>query len=96
LPPGVKARLLRCLFGNPFRPVVLDPAWRTPDVVALARAAYDERLLPHGDLDPARLAVLADALEESGCTAAEVLAHLRGPGPHDRGCAAVDSCLALR
>ena len=30
----------------PFRPVSLDPARRTPAVVALARAAYDERLMP--------------------------------------------------
>jgi hypothetical protein len=93
---GLKARLLRCLFGNPFRPVVLDPGWLTADVVMLARAAYDERLLPHGELDPARLAVLADALLDAGCTSAEVLAHLRGPGPHVRGCDAVDCCLGLR
>jgi hypothetical protein len=64
----------------------------TPAVVALARAAYDERLLPSGELDPQRLAVMADALEEAGA-AEEALAHLRGPGPHVRGCHAVDACL---
>jgi hypothetical protein len=73
-----KCALLRDLFGNPFRAVRLDPAWLTADVLALARAAYGERLMPWGELDPARLAVLADALEECGCTAAEVLGHLRG------------------
>src|SRR5262249_13618255 len=58
---------LRDLFGNPFRPVTFNPAWRTPTVTALAQAAYDDRLLPGGTLDTDRLAVLADALDEAGC-----------------------------
>ena len=62
-------------------------------MVALAQAAYDQRTLPAGHLDPARLAVLADALDEAGCTDADVLNHLRGPGPHVRGCWAVDLLL---
>jgi hypothetical protein len=85
--------LLHCMFGNPFRPVLLDAEWLTPTVLALARSAYEERTLPEGTLDAGRLAVLADALEEAGCDNAEVLAHLRGPGPHVRGCFAVDSLL---
>jgi hypothetical protein len=85
--------VLRDLFGNPFRPVVLDPSWRIPAVVSLAQAAYDNRALPSGHLDQARLAVLADALEEAGCTDADLLGHLRGPGPHVRGCWAVDALL---
>jgi hypothetical protein len=44
-------------------------------------------------LDSARLDVLADALEEVGCTDREVLDHLHGPGQHIRGCWAVDLCL---
>jgi hypothetical protein len=89
---GGKADAIRCIFGNPFRPVTFDPAWRTPDVTALATAAYEERILPSGDLDIHRLAVLADALEEGGASD-EVVAHLRSPGPHVRGCWAVDLCL---
>ena len=58
----------------------------------MARAAYEERFLPSGELDPARLSVLADALEEAGAEG-ELLAHLRGPGPHVRGCWAVDLVL---
>jgi hypothetical protein len=46
-----------------------------------------------GMLDPARLAVLADALEEVGCEDEQILAHLRGPGPHSRGCWVVDMLL---
>jgi hypothetical protein len=86
--------LLRDVFGNPFRPVTINPAWRTPDVLALANAAYDERILPEGRLDPARLALLANALEQAGGTDADLLDHLRGPGPHVRGCWAVDLVLA--
>jgi hypothetical protein len=84
--------LLRDLV-NPFRPVTPEPAWSTPQVVALAQAAYEQRELPAGTLDTARLAVLADALEEAGCDQADLLAHLRGPGPHARGCWAVDLLL---
>src|SRR5262249_39641951 len=88
-----QAALLRDLFGNPFRPVTLDPGWQTPQVVALAQDAYDNRTLPAGMLDAARLAVLADALEEAGCTDAGIVGHLRGPGPHYRGCWVVDMLL---
>jgi hypothetical protein len=55
----------------------LDPAHVTPTVLALARAAYEERR-QDGLLDPDRLAVLADALEEAGCEEGTLLWHLRG------------------
>jgi hypothetical protein len=85
--------LLRCLFGNPFRPVALVRAWLTPSVTTLANAAYQERALPSGPLDPHRLAVLADALEEAGCADADILGHLRGRHLHVRGCWALDLVL---
>jgi hypothetical protein len=91
---GVFCDLLRDVFANPFRPVTLAAAHRTPAVVSLARAAYDERHLPGGELDPERLAVLADALEEAGAPA-ELVAHLRSAGPHVRGCHAIDLILGL-
>jgi hypothetical protein len=87
------ADLLREIAGNPFRPVALDPAWRTPTVTALATAAYDERILPAGTLEPDRLAILADAFEDAGCDNADILGHLRSPGPHVRGCFVVDLLL---
>jgi hypothetical protein len=90
---GLYVHLLRDFFGNPFRPITLDPTWLTPTVVSLAQAAYDNLLLPAGALDPDRLAVLADALEEAGCHATDVLGHCRGPGPHTRGCFVVDALL---
>jgi hypothetical protein len=82
--------LARDLFDNPFRPVVFDPAWRTTSVTALAQAAYDNRTLPAGTLESDRLAILADALEEVGCTDPDIMGHLRGPGPHVRGCHVID------
>jgi hypothetical protein len=86
----IQADNLRCVFGNPFRPLPTFLAWRTPSVVSLARAAYEDRDLVNGQLEPARLAVLSDALEEAGCTDQAILDHLRGPGPHVRGCWPVD------
>jgi hypothetical protein len=82
--------LLRCVFGNPFRPVSLDPAWRTPGLRALAEAAYQERSLPDGALDATRLGVLADALEDAGCAEVALVEHCRSPGLHVRGCWVVD------
>lgn len=46
--------------------------WLTPDVLAMARCAYEER-------DFAVLPIIADALEEAGCTDSRVLDHLRSP-----------------
>ncbi len=95
--PPLQADLLRDVVGPlPFRPVRIDPAWLESNdriVVRVASAIYEERYLPSGHLDTARLAILADALEEAGATDEELLAHLRGPGPHVRGCFAVDAIL---
>lgn len=88
--------LLRDIFGNPFQPATLDASWLTWNegtIVKAASAAYEERSLPSGHLDNARLAVLADMLEEAGCRDAKVLAHLRADGVHARGCFALDLIL---
>jgi hypothetical protein len=64
--------LLRDIFGNPFQPAAAIDRnwlpWNDGTVVRLATAIYEERSLPSGHLDTARLAVLADALEEAGAT----------------------------
>jgi hypothetical protein len=90
IPQADAAQLLRCHFGNPFRPVFINADWLMPTVTSLAAAAYEVRSLPSAELDSARLAILADALEEAGCDSADILTHLRGPGPHVRGCWVVD------
>jgi hypothetical protein len=81
-----QAPLVREVFGNPFRPARVDRAWLTPTVVSLARTVDDERAFD-------RLPILADALEDAGCTDAAILGHCRGPGPHVRGCWVVDLIL---
>jgi hypothetical protein len=78
--------LLRDVFRNPFRPVTLDPAWKTPAILQLAQSLYEERRFED-------MPVLADALEEAGCQDAAVLGHCRGPGPHVRGCWVLDLIL---
>jgi hypothetical protein len=159
LPLSRRGDLLREIVGNPFRPhremaiaVRHDPVplyWLTLTVLTLAKTAYEERASITGHLDHVRLAVLADALEEAGCTDREpdtevdeyetcgncnghgndvgsarypedqlpcfscggtggilrrrfrrgnfiphpVTAHLRLPGPHVRGCWALDMIL---
>jgi hypothetical protein len=71
----------------------LDPNWRTPAVLGLARAAQEESVASGSPLDPARLAVLADALEEDGCTDGGALQHLRRHSPRLRCCWLLDLLL---
>src|SRR5207249_11021384 len=77
---------IRCIFGNPFRPMSGNPEWLTPNVLKLAESIYDDRA---SDCLP----ILADALEDAGCDNADILAHCRGPGPHVRGCWVIDLLL---
>jgi hypothetical protein len=80
------ADLLREIAGNPFRPVALDPSWRTSDAQALARTIYDERAFE-------RMPILGDALEDAGCTDQASLDHCRRDGHHVRSCWVVDLVL---
>jgi hypothetical protein len=95
---AVQAELARCVFGNPGWRLSIPEAWRRwgdGTLARLAQAAYEERQLPAGTLDNARLAVLADALEEAGCCEAVPLRHLRFGGTHVRGCFVLDALLGL-
>jgi hypothetical protein len=86
--------LMRCVFGNPFRSPRLDAAAaRNETVVQLAQVTYAKRELSSDHLDRSRHAILADALQEAGCSDTDVLGHLRGPEPHVRGCWVVDLLL---
>jgi hypothetical protein len=66
-------------------------AWNDGTVPRLAQGIYEDRKLPDGTLDNSRLAILADALLDTGCEDEGLMAHLRSPGPHVRGCWAVDA-----
>jgi hypothetical protein len=70
--------------------VRVDPlwlAWNDGCVVKIAQGIADERAFD-------RLPILADALEDAGCTDSDVLAHCRQPGEHLRNCWVVDLLLA--
>ena len=93
-----QAALLRDIFGPlPFRqPPPLAPPllrWNDGIVVRMANAIYDNRHLSSGHFASDRLAVLADCIEDAGCIDAQLLAHLRGEGPHVRGCWVIDLLL---
>jgi hypothetical protein len=81
-----QAGLLRDILGNPYHPVTLHPDWWTATVVSLAQAIYDEREFN-------RMPILADALEEAGCTNEDIQYHCREAGVHVRGCWLVDLVL---
>jgi hypothetical protein len=84
----VQCGLLRDIAGPPARPA-LGRAWRSGDrgtVRGVAEAIYEGSAFD-------RLPILADALEDAGCTDAELLGHLRSPGPHVRACWALDLVL---
>lgn len=82
-----QAALLRCIFGPLlFRSIILDPSWRTSTVTSLATAIYEERAFD-------RLPILADALEDCGCSNQEVLSHLRSGAEHTKGCWPLDLVL---
>jgi hypothetical protein len=78
--------LLRDLFGNPFRPVVFEPSWRTPLILQMAQEIYEQENF-------ADLPILADALEDVGCTLTGLLDHCRESALHARGCWALDRIL---
>lgn len=81
---AAQCRLLNDIFGNPFRPVTIDPSWLTPTVLALASQMYESR-----DFSP--MPILADALQDAGCENEAILNHCRQAGEHVRGCWVVDS-----
>jgi hypothetical protein len=85
-----QCHLLRDIFGPlPFRPVAIDPTWLQWSFGTIPAIAYRIYKAPafHD------VSILADALEDAGCTDAEILDHCRGPGPHVRGCWVVDLLL---
>ncbi len=81
------ADLLREIIGNPWKPIkkcngdifyppdrecrcLIEP-WLTPTILRIAQSIYDER-------DFSMTGVLADALEDAGCTDQDILMHLHG------------------
>jgi hypothetical protein len=86
---AVQCELARELFGNPFRPVKIDPTWLVVNdgaAAGLARTIYQEQRF-------GEMSILADALEEAGCTDEAILAHCRSGAGHVLGCWLLDALL---
>jgi hypothetical protein len=66
----------------------IEMDWLSDNVVALARTIRSEFAFD-------RLPILADALEEAGCTDETVLEHCRNEGNHGRGCWVTDQIFCL-
>jgi hypothetical protein len=90
LPAAHDVTLLHEIFGPlPLRDIAADPAWLTTDVQLLARGIYDEKAFD-------RMPILADALQDAGCSNEEVLRHCRQKPhrtEHVRGCWVIDLLL---
>jgi hypothetical protein len=64
----------------------VDPSWLTANVLRVAQGIAKERTF--GDLP-----ILGDALEDAGCSDADVLGHCRDGSPHGRECWVLDRIL---
>lgn len=82
---SLQARLLREIFGNPFRPVSLDSSRLETGAVTLARSIYEGHAF---DRMPELVESLKPEFKDT-----EVMAHLTEPVPHVRGCWALDMIL---
>ena len=84
-----QCHLLRDIVCPPFRTPSFTPDWRTWNdgtISRIARDAYESR-------DFSALPILADALQDAGCTDDDILSHCRQGDPHTRGCWVVDLIL---
>ncbi|AMV26990.1 hypothetical protein VT84_21490 [Gemmata sp. SH-PL17] len=82
----VRADIFRDIAGNPFKRAKFDKRWRTQTAMLLARQMYESR-------DFSAMPILADALQDAGCSNTDVLNHCHGAGLHVRGCWVVDLVL---
>jgi hypothetical protein len=83
---AAQASLIRDLAGNPFG-LGTASFGSSNSAYCLASSIYADRAFD-------RLPILADALEEAGCTEPEILNHCRQSGEHWRGCWVIDLILA--
>jgi hypothetical protein len=85
VPARVLSELLRCVFGDPFTVVEYRerPAWLSEDACSWSRSIYVHRTF-------SELPVLADRLEDAGCSDEQLLSHMRNGRVHCRGCWALD------
>jgi hypothetical protein len=73
------AHRFRCLHLNPFSKIYFRREWKTDHVRGLVHGICEEHAYD-------RLMILADALEEAGCTDQRILQHCREPYCHSERC----------
>lgn len=83
---AAQCSLLRDIAGDSASFTSVESALRTPTILSLTQAIYEERAFE-------RMPILADALEDAGVADPDILTHCRGLGPHVRGCWVVDLIL---
>jgi hypothetical protein len=89
LPLIRQAVLIRDIVRGPLRPIRFHASWRTWNhgvCLRIAKAIYQDRSFN-------QLPILADALEEAGCSDTDILDHCRSGGEHVRGCWVIDALL---
>jgi hypothetical protein len=101
VPPSLASCILREISGNPFYKILPSGVWfyawaegQFNDLTdSISKEAWDN-ILPEGTLDPVRLCILADALEENGFREERIIRHLHDLSiNHYRGCWALDIVL---
>lgn len=84
-----RAPFLREIFGKPFRPTAINPAWlhwHDNLIPQMAQNMYEESTFVD-------LPILSDALIDAGCANQDIIDHCRSKEPHVRGCWVVDLLL---
>jgi hypothetical protein len=87
------AHTLRDIIGSPYEPITYPKP--STIIASLAQAAYEDQDTITGHLNPIRLNILADALEEANYPP-EFTTHLHSPNHHVRGCWALDLILGKK
>jgi hypothetical protein len=80
---------LRCVFGPPSHSRVIETAWRTPEVITLARSIEVRGA-------SGLMARLGEALHAAGCDDPCILGHCGSQSEHLRGCWVLDAVLGVR
>ena len=84
-----QSSIIREIMGNPFRSIAFSPTWRTSEVVAIARRAYENR-------EFSSMPRLGSALAAVGCNNSHILEHCQQTSKHVRGCWVIDLVLDMK
>ncbi len=78
--------MLRDIFECPMHTTPFKQTWRSEDAQRIAQEIYETQ-------EYTQMPILADALEEAGCSESRVLDHCRNGQQHWKGCWVIDGVL---